>query len=179
MADIQPEERLRSETVYQGKLVDLRKDTVRLPNGKTAMREVVVHPEVIVVLPILDDGRLVLVRQYREAVGKIMLEIPAGGIDDGESPEDAVRREMAEETGYRVGSLEHVTSFYSSPGFTTELMHFYLATGLEPGQPTEDTDQIQVVLLSYEEAMDRMRNGEVPDAKSVAALALYGLRERQ
>src|SRR4051794_9167825 len=108
MTDIQPEERIESETIYEGKLISLRKDTVRLHNGKTAAREVVVPPEVVAILPVLDDGRIVLVRQYREAVQKILLELPAGGIDEGETAEDAVRREMVEETGYRVGSVEHL-----------------------------------------------------------------------
>lgn len=178
MSDIPPEETIGSETVYRGKLIDLRKDIVRLPNGKEAIREVVVHPEVVAMVPVLDDGRLVLVRQYREAVRRTLLEVPAGGIDPGESAEQAARREMIEETGYRVGSLELMASFYSSPGFSTELMHLYLCTGLEAGKATEENDEIEVVLLSPEAAMDRVHGGEVADAKSVAALALYQLRSR-
>lgn len=178
MTDIQPEEKIGSDTVYEGKLITLRKDTVRLPNGKTTTREVVEHPEVVAILPILDDGRIVLVRQYREAVEKTTLEIPAGGIDDGESAEDAVRREMVEETGYRVGAVEHLASFYSSPGFTTELMHLYLAKDLEPGEPTEENDQIEVVLLAPEDALDQIAGDPSADAKSIAGLALYQLRRK-
>lgn len=179
MADIQVEEILQSETVYEGKLIDLRKDTVRLPNGKTAAREVVVHPEVIAVLPVLGDGRLVLVRQYREAVGRVLLEVPAGGIDGDETPEEAVRREMVEETGYHVGSMEQITSFYTSPGFTTELMHLFVARDLQPGTPTEENDEIEVVLLSLEEAMEQVTGGQMADAKSILALALYQLQQER
>lgn len=173
MSEIQPDELLQREKVYQGKLIDLRKDTVRLPNGKEAEREVVVHPEVVAMLPVLGDGRIVLVRQYREAVGQILLEIPAGGIDEGETPEQAVRREMKEETGYDVGSMEHLASFYSSPGFTTEKMHLYRLRDLTPGTATEENDQIEVVLMPPDGAWDAVSRGEIADAKSILALALH------
>lgn len=173
MSEIEPDQVLHSETVYQGALIDLRKDTVRLPNGKEAEREVVVHPEVVTMLPVLEDGRLVLVRQYREAVGQVLLEVPAGGIDDGECPEQAVRREMKEETGFDVGSLEHLATFYSSPGFTTEKMHLYRLRDLTPGKATEENDQIEVVLMSPDDAWKAVSSGEMADAKSILALALH------
>jgi ADP-ribose pyrophosphatase len=177
MTTIQPEERIRSETVFEGKLITVRRDTVRLPNGKTTDREVVEHSEVVAILPVLQDGRIVMVRQYREAVGKALLEIPAGGVDGEETAEDAARREMIEETGYRVGALDPICSFYSSPGFCTELMHLFVARDLEPGEPTEENDELEVVLLSQDEAMGRLWDGEIADAKTVAALALYAQRE--
>lgn len=170
MTTIQPEETLKSETAFDGKLVKVRTDTVRLPGGKTTTREIVVHSEVVGILPVLEDGRIVFVRQFRKAAEGILLEVPAGGIDDGENAEDAVRREMVEETGYRVGALEHLYSFYTSPGFTTELMHLYRATNLTPGQPTEETDQIEVELLTPEDAMRRLQSGEIQDAKTIIAL---------
>jgi ADP-ribose pyrophosphatase len=170
LAHIEPEPTIRSETVFQGKLIDVRKDTVRLPDGKTTEREIVVHPEVIAVLPLLGDGQIVFVRQYRKAAERILLEIPAGGVEPGETPEDAVRREMIEETGYRVDGMTHLVSFYTSPGFTTELMHLYRAYDLHPGTPTEETDQIEVVELTLAQALERLRNGEIADAKTVAAL---------
>lgn len=173
MSDIQPDDVLHSKTVYQGKLIDLRVDTVQLPDGKEAQREVVVHPEVVAMLPVLEDGRLVLVRQYREAVGRTLLEIPAGGIDDGETPEQAVRREMKEETGYGVGSLEKLAAFYSSPGFTTEKMHLYRLHDLTPGKATEENDQIEVVSMTPEDAWNAVASGDMADAKSILALALH------
>jgi len=173
---IEPEETVAREVVFSGKLITVRKETVSLPSGKTATREIVVHPEVVAILPVLDDGRLVLVRQYRKSVDRILLEIPAGGVDDGESPEDAVRREMVEETGYRVAATEHLCTFYTSPGFTTEKMHLYRATGLSPGEPTEETDQIEVVLMGPEEAASQVGQGEIEDAKTILAILGYSLR---
>jgi ADP-ribose pyrophosphatase len=148
----------------------MRKVTVRLPNGATTDREIVVHPEVVAVLPLLDDGRVVLVRQFRKAAERVLLEVPAGGIDDGETPEDAVRREMIEETGYRVGSVKKLSSFYTSPGFTTELMHLFEARGLQPGEATEETDQIEVVLMTPEAALERVESDDIADAKTLLAL---------
>lgn len=173
MSEIQPEDVLHRETAFHGKLIDLRVDTVRLPNGKETEREVVVHPEVVAMLPVLEDGRLVLVRQYREAVGRILLEAPAGGIDGDETPEEAVRREMKEETGYAVGSMELLSTFYTSPGFTTEKMYLYRLRDLTPGEATEENDQLEVVLMTPEEAWQAVQRGEMADAKSILALALH------
>lgn len=178
MAAIEPEPVLKSETVFSGQLVDVRKETVRLPTGKTAEREVVVHSEVVAMIPVLDDGRLVLVRQYRAAVERVLLEVPAGGIDPGENPEEAAHREMIEETGYRVGRMERVYGFYSSPGFCTEYMHLIVCTGLQSGTPTEETDQLEVVELSLDDALGRIDAGEIADAKSILALLYYAQRAR-
>lgn len=176
MPPIEPEDTLRSETVFSGHLITVRRDDVRLPGGKTTQREIVAHAETIAVLPVLADGRLVFVRQYRKAADRILLEAPAGGIDEDETPEEAVRREMIEETGYRVGTLQHLCSFFTSPGFTTEYMHLYRATDLRPGKATEETDQIEVVLLTPEEAWRRVDSGEIADAKSILALCYAGGR---
>jgi len=170
MTIIEPEETIRTTTAFAGKLVTVRRDEVRLPAGQTTTREIVVHAETVAVLPVLPDGRLVLVRQYRKAAERILLEMPAGGIDGDETPEEAVRREMIEETGYRVGTVDHLCSFFTSPGFTTEYMHLYRASGLQPGEPTEETDQIEVVLLTPGEAWQRVESGEIADAKSILAL---------
>jgi ADP-ribose pyrophosphatase len=173
VSEIQPEEVLHSTTAFHGALIDLRVDTVRLPNGKETKREVVIHPEVVAMLPVLEDGRLVLVRQYREAVARTLLEVPAGGIDGDETPEAAARREMKEETGYDVGSMDLLATFYSSPGFTTEKMHLFLLHDLTPGTPTEENDQIEVVPMTPEDAWEAVSRGEMADAKSILALALY------
>lgn len=170
MSDIGPEETLSREVVFNGRLIDVRKDRVRLPGGGETEREIVVHPETIAVLPILPDGRIVFVRQFRKAAERVLLEVPAGGIDEGETPEEAVRREMKEETGYGVGSLQRLCAFYTSPGFTTEFMYLFRATNLTPGEPTESTDQIEVVLLDRETALQQVRDGEIADAKTIVAL---------
>jgi ADP-ribose pyrophosphatase len=176
---LEPETTVNSKTVYSGKLVDVRKDTVRLANGKTTEREIVVHSEVIAVIPVLDDGRLVLVRQFRKPAERTLLEVPAGGIDQGETAEDAVRREMVEETGYRVGSTTRLVSFYTSPGYTTELMHLFEARELQPGEPTEQTDQIEVVAVSLEEALQEIETGEMADAKSILAILMYARQQNR
>lgn len=171
MVTIEPESTVESRKAFEGRLIDVRVDTVRLPGGKTTEREIVEHPQVVAVLPVLEDGSIVFVRQFRKAAERILLEIPAGGIDGDESPEDAVRREMKEETGYAVGKLEFICRFYTSPGFTTELMYLYKASELRPGQPTEETDQIQVLTLSALDARRRIRSGDIQDAKTILALA--------
>ena len=173
MSPIEPESTVSSETVYAGKLIDVRKDTVRLPNGKTTEREIVVHPDVIGLVPVLPDGRVVLVRQFRKSADRALLEIPAGGIDEGETPEEAARREMVEETGYRIGALERLSGFFTSPGYTDEYMHLFVATDLEPGKPTEETDEIEVVLMSLDEALSRLTRGEMDDAKTQLGLLMY------
>jgi ADP-ribose pyrophosphatase len=170
MATIEPEPTVESRKAFEGKLISVRVDTVRLSSGKTTQREIVEHPTVVAVLPVLDGGGIVFVRQFRKAVERILLEIPAGGIDGDESPEDAVRREMKEETGYDVGKLEFLCTFYTSPGITTELMYLYKATELRRGQPTEETDQIQVLSLSPQDARVRIASGEIQDAKTILAL---------
>jgi ADP-ribose pyrophosphatase len=171
--NIQPEQTLTSETAFSGRLIDVRKETVRLPSGENTTREIVIHPEVVAILPILDDGRIVFVRQYRKAVDRILLEVPAGGVDPGETPEDAVRRELVEETGYTAGDTTFVMSFYTSPGFTTENMHLYLARNLTPGAATEETDQIEVVELSVAEARKRWEADEISDAKTILTILWY------
>ncbi|MGI8825616.1 MAG: NUDIX hydrolase [Chloroflexota bacterium] len=177
MSPLQIERTQSSETVFDGRLIDVRRDTVRLPNGMTAEREIVVHPNVIGVVPELPDGRIVLVRQFRKSAERILLEIPAGGIDEGETPEQAVAREMAEETGYRVGSVESLGSFYTSPGYSTEFMYLFTATDLESGPPTEDTDEIEVVELPLADALSRLPDREMADAKTQIALLLYARRQ--
>lgn len=172
MPTIQPEETVKSEIVFPGRMITVRRDTVRLPNGKSTERETVEHARTIAVVPVLDDGRIVMIRQYRKSVERVLLELPAGGIDGDESPENAARREMTEETGYTAGHLEPLTEFFTSPGFTNEYMYLYRATQLQAGQPTEATDQIEVVTLGLDEALQRMRSGEVADAKTQLGLLM-------
>lgn len=176
MSPIQPEETVSSEQVYRGKLFSVRKERVRVRGGGETEREIVDHPDVIGVVPVLEDGRIVLVRQYRISAGRVLLEIPAGGIDEGETPEEAARREMVEETGYRVGALERLSGFYTSPGYTVEYMHLFLATDLRPGQPTESTDEIEVVEMPPAEVLQHLTDDEMADAKTQLGLLYYTSR---
>ncbi len=170
---------LSSRSVFKGRAVNLRVDTVEEPDGRRTTREVVEHAEVICVVAVDSDGRFVLVRQYREAVGKELLEIPAGGIEPGEDQETAVRREMAEETGFEPQRLERMGGFYSAPGFCTEYLHLYLATDLVPHRlEAEDTAGIEVVRIQPAEVYGLISSGTICDAKSIAGLFTYLARSR-
>ena len=165
---------ISSRSVFKGRAVNLRVDTVEEPDGRRTTREVVEHAEVICVVAVDGDGNFVLVRQYREAIGKELLEIPAGGIEAGEDPATAVRREMAEETGFEPRKLERMGGFYSAPGFCTEYLHLYLATDLVPHRlEAEDTAGIEVVRVPPGEVFGLITSGTICDAKSIAGLLTY------
>ena len=151
----------------------MRVDTIRLPSGRTTTREVVEHSNAVCIVPLDEDGNVVLVRQYRKAVESDLLELPAGGIEDGEILDEAVLRELQEEIGYTAGRLRHLASFWVSPGWCNEYMHAYLATELRPSRLDADDDEyITVERFSLSEALDLIGTGEIRDAKSIAALLL-------
>jgi ADP-ribose pyrophosphatase len=171
MAD---EKVLSSRTVYDGAVVRLRVDTVLMPDGRETTREVIDHDEVVAIVAIDNNGKVLLVRQYRYPMKKELLEIPAGGIDGDESPEEAVRREMQEETGYLPEKLERLGGFYSAPGFCNEYLHLFLAAGLTPSRLyAEDTDEITVIPTSPDEIPELITSGKICDAKSIAGLLTY------
>jgi ADP-ribose pyrophosphatase len=168
------EETLSSRLVYQGRVVRLRVDAVRRPGGRETTREIVERDDCVAVVALDADGNLLLVRQFRKAVGKELLEIPAGGIDPGESPEEAVKREMREETGYLPRKVEPLGGFYSAPGYATEYLYLYLATDLIPSQLfAEDTEGISLVRVAPEEIPELISSGGICDAKSIAGLLTY------
>jgi ADP-ribose pyrophosphatase len=174
---------LRSSRVYAGKIINVRVDTVRLEKaGKPveATREVVEHAPVVVMAPVDSQGRVLLVRQYRHAVGEELLELPAGGIEPGESPAAAARRELQEETGFTADDLTPMGRFWMSPGFLREEMHAFLARGLRPSRRAADEDEdIELVPVPLAELPGMIKRGEIRDAKTIAALLmamqLYGL----
>jgi ADP-ribose pyrophosphatase len=168
------EETLSSRLVYQGRVVRLRVDAVRMPGGRETTREIVERDDCVAVVALDADGKLLLVRQFRKAVGKELLEIPAGGIDPGESPEEAVKREMREETGYLPRKVEPLGGFYSAPGYATEYLYLYLATDLIPSQLfAEDTEGISLIRVAPEEVPELISSGGICDAKSIAGLLTY------
>ena len=168
------EETLSSRLVYQGRVVRLRVDTVRMPSGRETTREIVEHDDCVAVIALDAGGRVLLVSQFRKAVGKELLEIPAGGIDPGESPEEAVSREMREETGYLPRKVERLGGFYSAPGYATEYLYLYLATDLVSSQLfAEDTEGISLVRVAPEEIPELIKSGSICDAKSIAGLFSY------
>ena len=164
-----------SQSPYRGSFFSVQVDRIRLPNGREATREFVRHPGAAAVVP-LKDGAVLLVRQNRHAVGSDLLEIPAGKLDvPGEAPADCARRELREETGYEAGVLEALGAFYSSPGFTDERYHLYLATGLEQVGPAPDHDggePISAEWLRLDAALNAVNTGEIVDAKTALGLLL-------
>ena len=173
VSEPKPEPTVESKRIYQGKVVALRIDTVQLPNGRVTTREIVEHGDSVAIVPLDDDGNVVLVRQYRKPVEGTLLEVPAGSVDEGEDPAACATRELSEETGYITSRIEPLASFYMTPGFCTERMHVFLATGLTPGKAHPESDEhIQVVLVPLAEVQDIIRRGEVQDAKSIVSLLL-------
>ncbi len=165
------EQTIESEHLYTGRIVGLRRDTVRLANGRQATREVVEHVDAAAAVPLLSDGQVVLVEQWRHAVGQALLEIPAGIVEDGEEPAATMQRELIEEIGYAAGRLELLFSVYLAPGYSQELIHIFLAEDLQPAQTSPDEDEIlRVRTVSLAEAVAACLRGEITDAKTVAGL---------
>jgi len=172
-----PERTLHSERIYEGKIINLRVDTVELPSGKKTKREIVEHAGCTAIVAMDSENNFLLVRQYRKAVERMLLEIPAGGIEPGEKPLDGARRELEEETGFSAEKWEELSVFYTSPGFTTECMYLYLATDLKPVERDADDDEnIELVRVPLKKASELIASGEVCDAKSIAGL-LMALRK--
>jgi len=177
---VRPETLIRSRRIHVGRVVSLRVDDVRLPDGRTAQREVVDHPGAAVIVPLTDAGEILMVRQYRYAVGEVLLELPAGTLERGEDPLACARRELAEEVGADAAHWEPLAVLYPSPGVMTEVMHLFLAQGLTEGRPTGTPEEdLAMERLSLAEALDRVRRGEIRDAKSVAGLLLAAERSRR
>lgn len=167
------EELIKSETAFQGRLLTLRIDTVRISNGFESTREVVVHPGAVAMVPLLDAEHVLFVRQWRTAAGRALLEIPAGTLEPGEDPRDTAVRELQEEIGYRPQTLTHLCSVFLAPGYSSELIHIYLAEGLTPAMlPHDDEEEIEVVSLTWAEIDDWLARGEFADAKTVSGLLL-------
>ena len=174
------EKSISSDYVYRGKILDVRLETIMLPEGKTGQREIVDHGDSIVVVPVDKDNQIVLVKQYRKALEAFLLEAPAGGIEEDETPNDAALRELQEEIGYTSDSIEYMGGFWIAPGFCNEYMHSYIARDLIESQlPPDEDESIEIVSVPISEIPDLIRSGEIEDAKSIYALLmalnLFGL----
>jgi ADP-ribose pyrophosphatase len=166
-----------SQYVYRGRVVDLRVDEVRRPDGGVHRREVVEHRGAVCVVALDEAGRVLLVRQHRAPAGRTLRELPAGTLEPGEEPESCARRELAEETGYRPGRLERLLGFYSAPGFCTEYLHLFLATELEEERrDADDDEEIEVEPVPIAEALAAAARGEYEDAKTLVGLFAYAAR---
>lgn len=169
------EKTIHSKQVYTGKIISLQVDEVCLPDGNQSKRELVKHPGAVAVIPITEDGKIILVEQYRKALEKTIIEIPAGQLEKGEEPAMTAVRELEEETGYTttLDQLEFVDSFYTSPGFADEIIHIYLATTIEKlsyNVPGDEDEFIEIIEVTLEEAQDLMKRERIHDAKTNYAI---------
>jgi len=167
------EHTLKSKTVYSGRLLDVREDEIRLPDGKSARREYIVHPGAAVMLAMPDANSVVLERQYRYPLREHIFELPAGKIDPGEDPLDTAKRELLEETGYRAREWRHLLTTYPVVGYSNERIELYFARDLEyVGHALDDGEFLDVFTLQLTEALDWVRSGRIKEAKTVLGLLL-------
>ncbi|MGP4060167.1 NUDIX hydrolase [Halobacillus sp. H74] len=173
------EKTYETETIYQGKIVQLNIDSVTLPDGNTSKRELIKHPGAVAVIALTDEGKLVCVEQYRKPLEKSLVEIPAGKLEAGEDPKTCALRELEEETGYTSDDLELVTSFYTSPGFADEIVHLYFTDKIKTmeNRPDGDEDEfVELLEISLEEAEKLEKEQRIHDAKTAYAILYLKLR---
>ena len=165
---------LNHQEVYKGKIVNLHVDTIRQASGKSTIREVVLHPGGVTAVPVLADGRILLIRQFRYPIGKFILELPAGKLDSGQPPRETVARELEEEIGYKAAVLKYETAFYTTPGISNEIIHFFIARELTPCvQRLEEGEHITVEAYSLEECLEKIKTGEICDGKTILGILWY------
>ena len=171
------EKTLKSEMVYRGKVLNLRRDEVMTVSGKPSIREIVEHGGGVALVAVTDKGKVIMERQFRKPLERVVLEIPAGKLEDGEDPLSAAGREREEETGYRAEKIEYLTKYYPSVGYCQEALYMYLCTGLTKGQTDLDEDEaIDIYEYSFEELYDMIDRGELEDGKTMAALLAAQIR---
>jgi ADP-ribose pyrophosphatase len=165
------------QEIYDGKIVRLHVDTIRQESGRTTIREVVIHPGGVTAVPVLDDGRLLLIRQFRYPIGKFILELPAGKLDSGQPPLETVARELEEEIGYIAGALTHECTFYTTPGISNEALHLFIARDLtRSSQRLEEGEHIMVETYSLEECVKKIAAGEIIDGKTILGILWYQMK---
>ncbi|MFM8552043.1 MAG: NUDIX domain-containing protein [Nitrospiraceae bacterium] len=168
-----------TKNIYTGRVVTLNLDTVTLPNGATVELETIRHPGAAAVVPLKDDGTVVLIRQFRHAAGGFIYEIPAGKLAPGEDPLLCAAREMEEEIGYRAGSLDLLASIFTAPGFADEVIHIYLGTDLSLSkQQLEHDEVLEIVEMPLENALAMIRDGVIRDGKTIVGLQSVYLRQQ-
>ena len=174
------EKTISSETVYKGKILTLKRDRVMTVGGES-VREVIEHSGGAVIIPMTDDGKIVMVKQYRYAAGRVMLEVPAGKTDPGEGPEETARRELREETGYTASEMRFLARMYPTPGYSKEILYIYLALGLTPGETDfDDSEAIDLEYMDLDELEEMVLSGKIEDGKTQTAIlmAAGSLRKR-
>ena len=167
------EKTLKVENIYTGKIVTLNIETVLLPNENKTKREIVKHPGAVAILPITEEGEVVLVKQFRKALNSELLEIPAGKLEKDENPQECALRELQEEIGYTANRMTYIGTFYTSPGFTNEKVYIYKAEELLPSKLEKDNDEfITVIKYRKEEVLQMLEEGDIFDAKTGLAISL-------
>ena len=173
------EKTLSTEHIFTGKVISLQVDNVELPNGKTSKREIIKHPGAVAVIAVTDNDKIIMVEQYRKALERTIVEIPAGKLERGEKPEICAARELEEETGFVSNKMERLISFYTSPGFADELVHVFLATGLKKKENAATTDEdefVNLIEVTLEEALALLKNQKIHDAKTAYAVQYLQLQ---
>ena len=167
------EKTISSEKIFEGKIIKLFFDKVMLPNKKLATREKVWHPGAVAVVPLTSNNEIILIKQYRYPVEEVLIEIPAGKLDKDEIPSDCAKRELQEEVGAVGGNLIHLTSFHTTPGFSNELLHLYLAINFEKKENNPDEDEfLQILNVPIKECIDWVFEGKIKDAKSIIGILM-------
>lgn len=165
------EEILSTENIFDGRIVHLKVHDVRLPDGSTSKREIIYHQGAVAVVAIDDDNYILLVKQYRIGAGQVLYEIPAGILEPNENPEEAIIREMREETQYRPHSIEPIGGIYMTPGYTTEYIYLFYAQGYVHDPLDQDADEfVESIRIKFDEALKMIDNGEIVEAKTITAL---------
>jgi len=168
------EKTLSSRLLHEGRSFSFKTDKVELPNGRMTTRDVVDHPGAVAIVPVLNGSRIILVRQFRYAACRELLEIPAGTLEKGEEPDACAARELREETGYKAESMVRLLSCYMAPGYSNEVIHLYVATGLEKGEKeTEEDEEIAVEAVGFDEALRMIEENEIEDAKTIVGVLSY------
>ena len=174
------EEPVSSEEIYRGKIVHLFRDTVRLPNGKLAIREVMRHPGAVCVVPLTEENEVLMVRQFRHPFSKVLLEAPAGKLDPNEAPEDCARRELSEETGAKAGELTYIGEYYPSVAVLDEKIHLYIARKLSfHSQHTDEDEFLHVERIPLGTLVEQVLSGDICDGKTQTAILKTWLLEQR
>lgn len=164
---------ISSKKIFDGHIIKVYFDTVKLPNEKIATREKVMHPGAVAIVPVNQNREVILVRQYRHPVEDVLIEIPAGKLDKGEAPVECARRELEEEVGAKDGHFIHLSSFHTTPGFSNEILHLFLAIDFIKRENNLDEDEfLQVLTVKLEESIKMVLNGEIKDAKTIIGIFL-------
>ncbi|TAA72505.1 NUDIX hydrolase [Planococcus salinarum] len=167
------EKTISSERIYEGKIINLKVDEVSLPNGHTSKRELIEHPGAVAIVAITAEKKIIMVEQYRKALERSIIEVPAGKLEKGEDPETTAMRELEEETGYTAASLQLIQSFSTSPGFADEVVHLFFAEGLsksQSGAVTDEDEFVELMEVTVEEAEQMMQDNRIYDAKTAFAV---------